>query len=113
MLRSEGWKHFVTSGGHVFQRTITIFKLTQAIVRTNVLIKFHKDWKINVTSRVLTRFCSTVQPTPNKRISRSAAARRNKSMPHQSLKPHQYAGASHISPQSFTSVRRGMPRFAT
>ncbi|KAH3863644.1 hypothetical protein DPMN_026632 [Dreissena polymorpha] len=26
-----------------------------SIVRTNVLIKFHKDWIINVTSRVLTR----------------------------------------------------------
>ncbi|KAH3832995.1 hypothetical protein DPMN_106296 [Dreissena polymorpha] len=37
-------------GGHVFQRTITIFKLTGAIVRTKVLIKFHKDWIINVTS---------------------------------------------------------------
>ncbi|KAH3872937.1 hypothetical protein DPMN_036160, partial [Dreissena polymorpha] len=39
-------------GGHVFQRTITIFELTRAIVRTNVLIKFHNDWIINVTSRV-------------------------------------------------------------
>ncbi|KAH3749271.1 hypothetical protein DPMN_183765, partial [Dreissena polymorpha] len=27
-----------------------------SIVRTNVLIKFHKDWIINVTSSVLTRF---------------------------------------------------------
>ncbi|KAH3893543.1 hypothetical protein DPMN_017691 [Dreissena polymorpha] len=34
-------------GGHVFQQTITIFKLTQAI--------FPNDWIINVTSRVLTR----------------------------------------------------------
>ncbi|KAH3860969.1 hypothetical protein DPMN_023894 [Dreissena polymorpha] len=41
--------------GHVFKQTITIFKLTQAIVSTNVQIKFHKDWTINVTSRVLTR----------------------------------------------------------
>ncbi|KAH3803238.1 hypothetical protein DPMN_156940 [Dreissena polymorpha] len=38
-----------------FQRIITIFKLTRAIVKTNVLLKFHKDWIINVTSRVLTR----------------------------------------------------------
>ncbi|KAH3780392.1 hypothetical protein DPMN_158206 [Dreissena polymorpha] len=50
----DNW-HPGPPGGHVFQRTITIFKLTQAIVRTNVLINFHKDWIINVTSRVLTR----------------------------------------------------------
>ncbi|KAH3895996.1 hypothetical protein DPMN_020166 [Dreissena polymorpha] len=41
-------------------------------------------------------FLSTVQPKQNKRISRSAAARQNESMPRQSLKPHQYAAASHI-----------------
>ncbi|KAH3888052.1 hypothetical protein DPMN_012074 [Dreissena polymorpha] len=49
----------------------------------------------------------------NKRISRSAAARRNESMPLQSLKPRQYAAASRISPRNFASVRRGMPRSAT
>jgi len=43
-------------GSHVFQPTGTIFKLVQDIIRTNVLTKFHEDWTINVTSRVLTRF---------------------------------------------------------
>jgi len=43
-------------GSHVFQQTRTIFKLIRDIVRTNVLTKFHEDWTINVTSRVLTRF---------------------------------------------------------
>ncbi|KAH3819678.1 hypothetical protein DPMN_121420 [Dreissena polymorpha] len=55
----------------------------------------------------------TVQPKRNKRFSRSAAARRNESMPRQSLKPRQYAAASRISPRNFASVRRGMPRSAT
>ncbi|KAH3696288.1 hypothetical protein DPMN_083753 [Dreissena polymorpha] len=41
-------------GSHVFQQTRTIFKLIQDIVRKNVLTKFHEDWIINVTSRVLT-----------------------------------------------------------
>ncbi|KAH3717210.1 hypothetical protein DPMN_059991 [Dreissena polymorpha] len=58
-------------GGHVFQQTITIFKLTQAIVSTNVQIKknapspcghFHEHWTTNVTFRVLTRFYNTVKP---------------------------------------------------
>ncbi|KAH3863870.1 hypothetical protein DPMN_026875 [Dreissena polymorpha] len=34
-----------------------------------------------------------MQPKRNKRISRSGAARRNESMPRQSLKPRQYAAA--------------------
>ncbi|KAH3774242.1 hypothetical protein DPMN_175618 [Dreissena polymorpha] len=37
----------------------------------------------------------------------------NESMLRQSLKPRQYAAASGISPRSFASVRRGMPRSAT
>ncbi|KAH3779183.1 hypothetical protein DPMN_180663 [Dreissena polymorpha] len=41
-------------GGHVFQKTETIFKLIQDIIRKNVLTKFHEDWTINETSRVLT-----------------------------------------------------------
>ncbi|KAH3790290.1 hypothetical protein DPMN_168487 [Dreissena polymorpha] len=53
------------------------------------------------------------QPKGNKRISRSAAARRNESMRRQSLKPRQYEAASRISPRNFASVRRGMPRSAT
>ena len=43
-------------GSHVFQPTGTIFELSPDIIRTNVLTKFHEDWTINVTSRVLTRF---------------------------------------------------------
>ncbi|KAH3845821.1 hypothetical protein DPMN_088111 [Dreissena polymorpha] len=63
-------------GGHVFQPTVTIFKLVRDIIgtilvtkvltrknaphtdimRTNVLTKFHDDRTINVASRVLTRF---------------------------------------------------------
>ncbi|KAH3782184.1 hypothetical protein DPMN_160096 [Dreissena polymorpha] len=43
------------SGSHVFQPTGTIFKLVQDIIETHVLTKFHEDWTINVTFRVLTR----------------------------------------------------------
>ncbi|KAH3725642.1 hypothetical protein DPMN_051491 [Dreissena polymorpha] len=43
-------------GGHVFKATKTIFELIQDIIGTNLLTKFHDDRKINVTSRVLTRF---------------------------------------------------------
>ncbi|KAH3892032.1 hypothetical protein DPMN_016144 [Dreissena polymorpha] len=58
---------------HVFQWTGTIFKLSLAIIRTNVLTKwpyiirknvltkFHEDWTKNKTSRVLTR--KTAPPT--------------------------------------------------
>ncbi|KAH3877552.1 hypothetical protein DPMN_001426 [Dreissena polymorpha] len=38
-----------------FKATKNIFKLVQAIIRTNVLTKFHDDLKINVASKVLTR----------------------------------------------------------
>ncbi|KAH3727526.1 hypothetical protein DPMN_053465 [Dreissena polymorpha] len=34
---------------------LTIFKLIQDIIQTNLLTKFHEDWTINVASRVLTR----------------------------------------------------------
>ncbi|KAH3741381.1 hypothetical protein DPMN_048106 [Dreissena polymorpha] len=43
-------------GGYVFKATETIFKLIQDIIGTNLLTKFHEDQKINVASRVLTRF---------------------------------------------------------
>ena len=43
-------------GSHVFQAKLTIFKLIQDISGTNLLSKFHEDRKINVASRVLTRF---------------------------------------------------------
>ncbi|KAH3718732.1 hypothetical protein DPMN_061538 [Dreissena polymorpha] len=39
-------------GSHVFQAMVTIFKLIQDIIGTNLLTKFHEDLKINVTSRV-------------------------------------------------------------
>ncbi|KAH3830852.1 hypothetical protein DPMN_104108 [Dreissena polymorpha] len=42
-------------GSHVFQAKVTIFELIQDSIGTNLLSKFHKDWKINVASRVLTR----------------------------------------------------------
>ncbi|KAH3886678.1 hypothetical protein DPMN_010691 [Dreissena polymorpha] len=42
-------------GSHVFQAKVTIFELIQDISGTNLLSKFHEDWKINVASRVLTR----------------------------------------------------------
>ncbi|KAH3751442.1 hypothetical protein DPMN_186000 [Dreissena polymorpha] len=44
-------------GGHVFQQTGTIFYHIQVtcIIGTNILTKFHEDWTMNVTSRVLTR----------------------------------------------------------
>ncbi|KAH3824425.1 hypothetical protein DPMN_126261 [Dreissena polymorpha] len=42
-------------GTHVFQAKVTIFKLIQDIIGTNLLTKFHDDQKINVSSRVLTR----------------------------------------------------------
>ncbi|KAH3829902.1 hypothetical protein DPMN_103133 [Dreissena polymorpha] len=65
-------------GAHVFQPIGTIFELIKDItwtvdtllisknilppdiIRTNVLTKFHEDWTVNVTSRVLTR-----KNTPN------------------------------------------------
>ncbi|KAH3694078.1 hypothetical protein DPMN_081517 [Dreissena polymorpha] len=36
-----------------FQQTRTILELVQDIIRTSVLRKFHEDWTINVTNRVL------------------------------------------------------------
>ncbi|KAH3711205.1 hypothetical protein DPMN_070707 [Dreissena polymorpha] len=41
-------------GSHVFQANTTIFKLIRDIIKTNLLIKFHKDWTINVSSSLLT-----------------------------------------------------------
>ncbi|KAH3816307.1 hypothetical protein DPMN_117820 [Dreissena polymorpha] len=43
-------------GSHVFQAKVTIFELIKDISETNLLSKFHEDRKINVASRVLTRF---------------------------------------------------------
>ncbi|KAH3784371.1 hypothetical protein DPMN_162325 [Dreissena polymorpha] len=60
-------------GSHVFQAKVTIFKLIKDFIGTNLLIKFHEDWKMNVAFRVLTRnkkcvcrkhyFAQTNQPT--------------------------------------------------
>ncbi|KAH3867877.1 hypothetical protein DPMN_031014 [Dreissena polymorpha] len=41
----------ISCGGYGFQQTITIFKLVQDIIGTNLLTKFHDDWTINVASR--------------------------------------------------------------
>ncbi|KAH3705580.1 hypothetical protein DPMN_080657 [Dreissena polymorpha] len=43
-------------GSHVFQAKVTIFELIQDIIGINHQSKFHEDRKINVASRVLTRF---------------------------------------------------------
>ncbi|KAH3873823.1 hypothetical protein DPMN_037063 [Dreissena polymorpha] len=43
-------------GGHVFQRTGTIFEHSRAIIRTNLLTKFHEYWTIKGTFIMLTRF---------------------------------------------------------
>ncbi|KAH3860064.1 hypothetical protein DPMN_022957 [Dreissena polymorpha] len=42
-------------GSHVFQANVTIFKLIQDIIKTNLLTIFYQDWTINVAIRVLTR----------------------------------------------------------
>ncbi|KAH3835343.1 hypothetical protein DPMN_108694 [Dreissena polymorpha] len=41
-------------GGHVFQQTGNIFILIKDIIKSNILTKFHDDWTINVTFRMLT-----------------------------------------------------------
>ncbi|KAH3891184.1 hypothetical protein DPMN_015273 [Dreissena polymorpha] len=38
-------------GSHVFQANVTIYKLIQDIIETNLLTNFHEDWTINVASR--------------------------------------------------------------
>ncbi|KAH3852548.1 hypothetical protein DPMN_095059 [Dreissena polymorpha] len=49
-------KNAPSLGSHVFQAKVIIFELIQDIIETNLRRKFHEDWKINVASRVLTRF---------------------------------------------------------
>ncbi|KAH3877032.1 hypothetical protein DPMN_000886 [Dreissena polymorpha] len=46
-------------GSHFFQANIIIFELIQDIIETNLLIKFNKDWTINVACRVLTSHVTT------------------------------------------------------
>ncbi|KAH3887467.1 hypothetical protein DPMN_011484 [Dreissena polymorpha] len=48
-------KNALPLGSHVFQAKVTIFELIKDISGTNLLNKFHEDWKINVASRVFTR----------------------------------------------------------
>ncbi|KAH3871465.1 hypothetical protein DPMN_034668 [Dreissena polymorpha] len=48
-------KNAPSLGSHVFQANVTIFELIQDMIETNLLTKFHEDWKINVDSRELTR----------------------------------------------------------
>ncbi|KAH3849157.1 hypothetical protein DPMN_091553 [Dreissena polymorpha] len=55
VLTSHIKKNAPPLGSHVFQANVTIFELIQDIVETNLLIKFHEDWTINVDSRELTR----------------------------------------------------------
>ncbi|KAH3705641.1 hypothetical protein DPMN_080718 [Dreissena polymorpha] len=38
-------------GGHIFQKTKTISKLSLSIIKTKVQTEFHEDWTINVTPR--------------------------------------------------------------
>ncbi|KAH3778344.1 hypothetical protein DPMN_179799 [Dreissena polymorpha] len=40
-------------GGHIFQQTENIFKLSLSIIKTNDQTKFHEDWTLNVTPREL------------------------------------------------------------
>ncbi|KAH3866288.1 hypothetical protein DPMN_029348 [Dreissena polymorpha] len=55
VLTSLITKNAPPPGGHVFKETKTIFELIHDIIGTNLLTKFHKDGKINVASRELTR----------------------------------------------------------
>ncbi|KAH3741567.1 hypothetical protein DPMN_048292 [Dreissena polymorpha] len=67
LTKFHGWSKIVTSkvftrktaqppGGHVFQRTGTIFAPNQHIIKTSILGKLHEDWTSNVTSTVFTSF---------------------------------------------------------
>ncbi|KAH3716863.1 hypothetical protein DPMN_059594 [Dreissena polymorpha] len=54
-------KNAQPTGGHVFSPIWTIFELVREINTTNLLINFHDDWAVIVTSRVFTR--KTAPPT--------------------------------------------------
>ncbi|KAH3856871.1 hypothetical protein DPMN_099466 [Dreissena polymorpha] len=45
VLTSNIWKNAPPLGSHVFQANLTIFELIQVIIETNLLTKFHEDWK--------------------------------------------------------------------
>ncbi|KAH3861870.1 hypothetical protein DPMN_024823 [Dreissena polymorpha] len=68
----DDWAKIVTSrvftrntaqppGGHVCQRTGAIFELNQHIITTYILTKLHEAWSSNVTSTVITSFCSSFE----------------------------------------------------
>ncbi|KAH3857077.1 hypothetical protein DPMN_099675 [Dreissena polymorpha] len=59
-LLRRGHKNAPPLGSHVFQAKVTIFELTQDIIETNLLTKFHEDWTINGASRELTMQMLTV-----------------------------------------------------
>ncbi|KAH3841786.1 hypothetical protein DPMN_097826 [Dreissena polymorpha] len=58
-------------GSHVFQANVTIFKLLQDIIETNLLTKFHEDWTINVASRVFTRQMLTTDKRRSQKLTMS------------------------------------------
>ncbi|KAH3749099.1 hypothetical protein DPMN_183590 [Dreissena polymorpha] len=49
-----GHENCAPPGGHVFQPSKILLNSAEKTLRANVMIKFHEDWTINVTSRVLT-----------------------------------------------------------
>ncbi|KAH3752825.1 hypothetical protein DPMN_187451, partial [Dreissena polymorpha] len=53
-----GQKTAPPTGGHVFQRTGTTFKLNQHIIKTNILKKLHEDWCLQgiIGTDLLTKF---------------------------------------------------------
>ncbi|KAH3870311.1 hypothetical protein DPMN_033493 [Dreissena polymorpha] len=65
VLTSHIMKNDPPRGGHVFQRTGTIFKLVKDIIGTNLLAYSHDDRTIKVASRVLTRPYALLPPELN------------------------------------------------
>ncbi|KAH3735195.1 hypothetical protein DPMN_041657 [Dreissena polymorpha] len=55
-IYSHIWENAPPLGSHVFQANVTISEHIQDINEKNLLSKFHEDPKINMASRVLTRF---------------------------------------------------------
>ncbi|KAH3800530.1 hypothetical protein DPMN_154163 [Dreissena polymorpha] len=55
VLTSHIWKNAPPLGTFICQANVTIFKLIQAFIKTNLLTKCHEDWTIYVAFRVLIR----------------------------------------------------------
>ncbi|KAH3809589.1 hypothetical protein DPMN_137963 [Dreissena polymorpha] len=51
MLTSRVFIRNTSAGGHVFQRTGTIFELNQHIIKTNNLTKLHEYWASNFLTK--------------------------------------------------------------